>query len=94
MEAVIRGFNMRTGSFRQDAGRIYPESDGPCFLGFTTIVPLWRGGVLTPLISSPMGEEAARRAAQIVEEASSWQEARKGIEEAFPPPNCFPGMKY
>jgi len=84
--------NMRTGRYRYNFGEVWKVNDGPTFLGWQTIIPVRREGILSPQVSRPIPELEAKIAAQIVSMASTWEEARESIEAAFPA--GFPGLKY
>jgi len=92
MEGHIDIINMRTGKHRHHFGEVWKVNDGPTFLGWQTIIPVRREGILSPQASRPLSELEAKLAAQIVSMASTWEEARESIEAAFP--DGFPGLKY
>jgi hypothetical protein len=92
MNETISIVNFRTGNHRHESGTVWKVNDGPVFLGWQTVVPIFRDEVLVPMPSKPLDESTANLAAMIVREAETWEAARNGIEETFP--GGFPGMKY
>ncbi len=80
MEATVKTHNMRPGYHTHHAGEIWAENDGPSCLGWKTLVPYYREGVLTPRPSKPVDKATATQIAKAVRDAETWLEAREAIE--------------
>ena len=92
MQGYIDTFNFRTGPHRHFYGEIWKLNDGPEFLGWQTVVPIHKGDTLIPMASKLLNNDMAEKAAECMKNASTYEEAREAIEQAFP--LGFPGMTY